>query len=82
MLENLSERFDAERVNIGVKAAILVDNLVSQYVRPAHRPLLLQYDVPVVSCMEFPANQSLERSSSRLQTPVDILYLDILSLQQ
>ena len=80
--EYLSERFDTERVNIRVKAAILVDYLVSHYVRPAHRPHLAQYDLPGEKGVELPGNKSLQRSSFRLQPPVNILYLDILPLQQ
>ena len=59
MPEDLSERSETERVYIRVDSAILVNYLVSHYVRPADCRVLPQYDLPVGKTMELPSNQSL-----------------------
>ena len=58
MPEDLPERFDTEGVNIWVDSAILVNYLISHYVRPAHCRVLPQYDLSVDKSTELPSNQS------------------------
>ena len=82
LVSTLPERPDTEGVNVRVDPAILVNYLVSHQVRPADCPVLPRYDLPVEKSRELPGNESLERSSCRLQPPVNIFYQDCLPLQQ